>query len=164
MQFTWEPKHIGEEEEERREMTPRAETKVTNRVLRTLHAQEKQEGNKAPLWRGIWYQHTSDHIDLTRGTMGLPACIYWLPHLALTESPWVFSTVLFPWNAKDSSWASRSCSCKVACSRKFSLPPCSPLGIQAELFLPNQHLVKIIWASEPCHHGLWGPASLPTIL
>ena len=46
MHFTWEPKHIGEEEEERREMTPRAETKVTSRLLRTLHAQEKQEGNR----------------------------------------------------------------------------------------------------------------------
>lgn len=46
MQFTWEPKHIGVEEEDRREMTPRAETKVTSRVLRALHAQEKQEGSR----------------------------------------------------------------------------------------------------------------------
>ena len=46
VQFTWEPKHIGVEEEERREMTPKAETKVTSRVLRALHAQEKQEGNR----------------------------------------------------------------------------------------------------------------------
>lgn len=46
VQFTWEPKHIGVEEEDRREMTPRAETKVTSRVLRALHAQEKQEGSR----------------------------------------------------------------------------------------------------------------------